>query len=704
MRLKAVFFLLLNFLFLTSHSEEPAICLTMIVKNESAIIERCLNSVKEIVDCISICDTGSTDNTVEMIEQFLQEHHIPGKVHHHEWKNFEHNRTLSAESARLTLEELGFSLPNTYLLLLDADMVLVTSPEFKKSDLKAPNYRLIQQFPPHLSFYNVRLINASLPWKCVGVTHEYWQSSEATQLENLKTLWIDDLCDGGSKADKFERDIRLLAEGLEKDPNNARYMFYLAQSYKDSNEPLEAIKWYLKRIDQGGWPEEVWYSKFMIGTIYEKLNQWSKALEWYLDAYQYLPSRAEPLNSISRYYRRTKKHELAYSFAMQGSQIPYPEDQLLFISDAVYDYRFDEDISISAYYTSFKEDGWNANERLLFNKKAPPSVRHQANANSRFYAQNLPNVRLKPISIQRPFVQEGSKFLFNSMNPSILKTKDGYAVVCRCVNYDQNNGKVYKMIDPEMDKNYLVQTRNYLLRYDKNFNLLSQKEIIDELIIPSKTTPYFSIEGLEDVRLFEYNNELWFTCSVFNINHCEMPQICLFRLSESSESDFVSTDHFVHLKGPDLSRCEKNWLPFVKEGEIYVIYSYDPFKIFKVDPLDGTCEQVVSDNQINDFSLFRGSSGPIPFDDGYLSLVHHTLDTGHEKIYFHRFLYLDKNYNITHISKQFTYTHQGVEFCCGMALDHSGSDLIMTVGIEDAEAFFALIDLETVRSLLIPVP
>lgn len=46
--------------------------LVMIVKNESKIIERCLDSVKSIIDSIIISDTGSTDNTIEIIENYIE--------------------------------------------------------------------------------------------------------------------------------------------------------------------------------------------------------------------------------------------------------------------------------------------------------------------------------------------------------------------------------------------------------------------------------------------------------------------------------------------------------------------------------------------------------------------------------------------------------------------------------------------------------
>ena len=117
----------------------------MIVKNESQIIERCLNSAKGIVDCICICDTGSNDNTVEIIEQFLRTHNIPGKVYHHHWKNFGHNRSLSAKAAQEMLQELGFDLRHAYLLLLDADMMLEFPSNFNKDMLVKDCYVLTQR-------------------------------------------------------------------------------------------------------------------------------------------------------------------------------------------------------------------------------------------------------------------------------------------------------------------------------------------------------------------------------------------------------------------------------------------------------------------------------------------------------------------------------------------------------------------------------
>ena len=79
--------------------------LIMIVKNESKIITRCFDSLKPYIDYIVISDTGSTDNTVELIETYLEKNEIKGKVYHDEWKNFGYNRSKSVTNGQDWLEK-----------------------------------------------------------------------------------------------------------------------------------------------------------------------------------------------------------------------------------------------------------------------------------------------------------------------------------------------------------------------------------------------------------------------------------------------------------------------------------------------------------------------------------------------------------------------------------------------------------------------
>lgn len=697
-----LFFACLCMLFVSigANAAENKICLTMIVKNESKIIERCLDSVKDIIDCISICDTGSTDNTIAIIEEYMQREGIPGKVHRHQWENFGHNRTLSAVAAQESLDELGFKLNETFLLLLDADMMLQISPEFNKTLLTADCYLMMQKNHSY-SYYNTRLIRASLPWECVGVTHEYWACKMPCIEERLYTMDIDDRDDGGSKSDKFERDIRMLKKGLEEDPSNSRYVFYLANSYQCLQQFEEAMKWYTARIEMGGWYEEVWYSKYMIGTCYEEMGKWNQALSCYLEAYQFNSARAEPLRHISKFYLLTGQFELAYFFAKEGSKIPYPHDQSLFINHDVYNYLFDEDISIAAFYTSKPEEGLNAINRLMIKKGVPYHAKEQAYHNILFYVKCLDNASYRLVPIDTPFIRQDGGHRFNPMNPTIKKTDEGYDMICRTVNYIQIGAKHFQSLDFTDPTNKII-TRNFLLKLDPGFNLLSQQEIIEDLSREHRS--FMNCEGLEDCRMFHFQDSVWFTCTTLDTSICSKPQISLCKLADETTSDTIHVEQLIALMGPNPCRCEKNWLPFVKDDQFHVIYSYEPLVIYKPNVEKGFhdighSEVLVRHSSKYDFSRFSGSAPPIEFDDGYLILVHE-IAYEDQRIYMERFVYLDRDLNIKKASKPFIFLHKGIEYCCGIAIDHEEKNLVMSIGIEDREAYLCTVDLNTVRTML----
>jgi glycosyltransferase involved in cell wall biosynthesis len=251
------------------------IILISIIKNEEKIIERCITSVLSICDAICITDTGSSDNTCNIVENLFKNNNIVGKLYHDEWKNFGYNRTNAFLNGQKYCKKLGWDLNTTYGLLLDADMKLEIV-NFNKEILKNNGYKIIQQ-NQNLEYYNVRFIKLGFNWRCIGVTHEYWDGSPSDTLSK-DIIYINDIGDGGSKNDKFERDIRLLTKGLEEEPNNVRYVFYLTQTLKDTRQFKEAIQRYKQRIKMGGWYEEVWYSYYMISRVEPTLPQQQDAI------------------------------------------------------------------------------------------------------------------------------------------------------------------------------------------------------------------------------------------------------------------------------------------------------------------------------------------------------------------------------------------------------------------------------------------
>lgn len=364
----------------------PTICFCAIFRNESRNVRRCLDAAKPIIDYISVCDTGSTDNTVDLVEQWGREHAIPTWVHREPFRNFGYNRTLSANLAKRVFSEAD------YLLLLDADLVLKVEPGWDKSELTADQY-LIRQLNPFIEYWNTRLIRTALPWACVGVTHEYWECQQPNDRGLLKSLWIEDREDGGYKANKFERDKHLLTEAIN-DANTpehlrARYYFYLAQTYRDLNVPEEAMRWYEKRVKAGGWDEEVYVAQCEKAKLTIQLGmEHADIIAEHLKAYSLRPTRAEALWQLAAYCRERQRYAEGYLFAKVGKDIPLPPD-ILFVRRDVYDWRLLDELSVCAYWIGQYPEAAEAGRRILREGLHAPADKDRLAANLAFAEAKL---------------------------------------------------------------------------------------------------------------------------------------------------------------------------------------------------------------------------------------------------------------------------------------------------------------------------
>jgi len=132
------------------------LCLVMIVKNESKNIPRLLETLKDIIDCISVVDTGSTDNTEEVMTEWAKRNGIPCKIHHEPFRDFGYNRTHSFEMAKKSFPECP------YFLLSDADFIWEDNG-FDKNKLCQPFY-YVEQYNSVLSYWNIRIIASKYSW------------------------------------------------------------------------------------------------------------------------------------------------------------------------------------------------------------------------------------------------------------------------------------------------------------------------------------------------------------------------------------------------------------------------------------------------------------------------------------------------------------------------------------------------------------
>ncbi len=278
----------------------------MIVKNESKIILRLLESVLPIIDCYCICDTGSTDDTIQIITNYFDNKNITGKIFKEQFVNFEYNRNYALQKC------IGMS---DYILLLDADMILSINETFDKSKLTY-DYYYIFQGNENFYYQNIRIIRNNGLFKYVGVTHEYLNKpvTSTNSFFTKNQLFINDIGDGGAKTDKYERDIKLLKKGIIDQPNNYRYYFYLANSYKDSEQNNDAIETYKKVLELNGWIQEKYISCLRLYELYDKLKTPELGIYYLIESYTYDNNRIECIYQLIKYYCIKNQNETAYVF------------------------------------------------------------------------------------------------------------------------------------------------------------------------------------------------------------------------------------------------------------------------------------------------------------------------------------------------------------------------------------------------------
>ncbi len=364
---------------------KPKICLNMIVKDESAVIERSIASVKPLIDSWCIVDTGSSDDTKEKIQAALAD--LPGKLYERPWRSMGENRTEALELAK----EHG-----EFLLLTDASFVWVPKDTFKLPDLTEHDAYFGKIKMSGTSWYLPMIIRAHKNWYFDSESHAGLYCKEGfVQGPNLKNIVVEARGDGSrrSKEDsvkKYERDIEVFTAQIAANPRNTRAMFYLAQSYRDVGRPRDAAHWYLQRSQAGGWAEEVWFSHYRMGAMRQQMGStWPACEAAYLAAYAHTPSRAEPLIPLSRHYRAEKNYAMANLYATAARDIVYPEDALLFVEDAVYEWQALDEYAVSAYRVGKYAKSAEACEILLNERDLPGRERMRIEQNLKFAKDKL---------------------------------------------------------------------------------------------------------------------------------------------------------------------------------------------------------------------------------------------------------------------------------------------------------------------------
>jgi glycosyltransferase involved in cell wall biosynthesis len=337
---------------------KKTICLNMIVKNESRVIQRCLTSVRNVIDSWVIVDTGSTDGTQELIRDFLRD--LPGELHERPWVDFAHNRNEALALAKGK---------GDYLLFIDADEVLeFLIPEPLPCTLDIYLIKIRYGGNCQENFRNF-LINNHKQWTWKGVVHE-----------EINPVPIDDQRTGGylTKArilygndgyrskdgviKKALHDAAVLKQALQKDPTNANIIYYLAQSYDVGRELTSALNYYEQRarIPKEG-QGQLFLALLRIGVLQNLLGyDPSIYVQSYIRAYLHRPLRAEPLYHLANHFLDDNKPFLTFLVASFALTLPFPKYDPALVDLSIYDYRLLLQVAYSSCAIKRYEETRNA--------------------------------------------------------------------------------------------------------------------------------------------------------------------------------------------------------------------------------------------------------------------------------------------------------------------------------------------------------
>lgn len=325
------------------------LCLVMIVKDEEDTIKRCLSAVAPFISYWVIVDTGSSDKTKDVIKKTMEDLNIEGELHERPWVNFEVNRTESLELAKGKCD---------YRWIIDADDTFnCADPSinpFAALNKEPDGYQITYKLSS-LQYHRVQLVKSDQDWCYKGVLHEYLHTDKKDLSQGIVPNCyviadISPLKRAGSLEEKYSNDAKILEEALIKEPDNTRYVFYLAQSYRDSAQYEKSLEVYQKRASMGQWEEEVYYSMYMIAKLKERLNlDINEVTEAYSRAWEYRPSRLECAFHTMRKMREQKRYLIAFAYGDLAIKTRGTAD-ILFVEPEIWQWRLLDEYSLAAYY------------------------------------------------------------------------------------------------------------------------------------------------------------------------------------------------------------------------------------------------------------------------------------------------------------------------------------------------------------------
>jgi hypothetical protein len=338
------------------------------VKNEEAVMRATLQPfVDGGVDSFFVLDTGSTDKTVEVTQEFFVEHGLErAYIEQEPFIDFATSRNRALDLAQEKFPNAAF------MVMIDAEWYINDARALldfcglclERGDRYA-SY-LMHIVNEVLDNYTCRLLRCNYGVRFGGVVHEtIIQQTNARVPAEIYFEYLPSDAGWEKTAARFVRDRDLLHKEYQKNPYDTRTLFYLARTCEDLGDLEAAYGFYKERVDMVGWDEEDFIVhhrlaetiKKMVLLKYPKRYQWDEALGYYMKAFKMRPHRIEPLVGVADYYVTINQMDLAYLFARRAVEIEYPVNDKLFVDKYVYNYYRYELLARCAWYINEFEVG-----------------------------------------------------------------------------------------------------------------------------------------------------------------------------------------------------------------------------------------------------------------------------------------------------------------------------------------------------------
>lgn len=345
-------------------------------------------------------------------------------------------------------------------------------------------------------------------------------------------------------------------------------------------------------------------------------------------------------------------------------------------------------LCIHAYYVGELDAGRRACERLLSRGDLPEETERMVRTNRLWYTPRLDElVATRFVRIDIEPAHDG----WSLFNPTILAHDGRLIAIVRSSNYQIMDGQ-YVM--PEADGG-CIRTRNLLVQFDAALLHRSSRVIADPEY--GKTT--YPVDGLEDCRLRHTEKGIGVSATVRNVapfdGRCRIATADL-------DLDAAAFGNLRVIASEACQEHEKNWMPILdRQAWLYACHMNGHVRTVESDSSVPGGYQLIARRDASPpiAREFRGGSQLVPWQDGYLALIHEVAFLAGKRAYEHRFLWFDNRLRLAAASPPFAFREtQAIEFAAGLAV--MGDRVVASFGVRDAEAWLVEIPAADVEGIL----